>query len=52
MSYGKPIGACQVMLMVSSDVDMSDVIYGINIEGIKIAKCSQIGVPVTRITFN
>ena len=52
MAYAKSNGSGQVMLIVSSDVDMSDVIYGINIEGIKIAKCSQIGVPVTRIIFN
>ena len=52
MSYAKSNGSGQVMLIVSSDVDMSDVMYGVNVEGVRITKCSQVGVPVSRIIFN
>ena len=52
MSYAKSNGSGQVQLIVSSDVDMSDVMYGVNVEGVRITKCSQVGVPVSRIIFN
>ena len=52
MAYAKSNGGGQIMLIVSADVDMSDVLYGVNIEGVKSIKCTQMGLPVNRITFN
>ena len=52
MAYAKSNGGGQVQLIVSSDVDMSDVMYGVNVEGVRITKCSQVGVSVSRIIFN
>jgi len=40
------------MLIVSADVDMSDVLYGVNIEGVKSIKCTQMGLDVNRVIFN
>lgn len=52
MAYAKSNGGGQIMLIVSADVDMSDVMYGVNIEGMESVKCTQMGLPVNRITFN
>lgn len=52
MAYAKSNGGGQVMLIVSDDVDMSDVLYGVNIEGVKSIKCTQMGLDVNRVIFN
>lgn len=52
MAYAKSNGGGQIMLIVSADVDMSDVLYGVNIEGVKSIKCTQMGLDVNRVIFN
>jgi len=52
MAYAKSNGGGQVMLIVSDDVDMSDVLYGIRIEGVELVRSSTFGLSVTRVYFN